>query len=635
MSQEYFISATLQCDTALHIGVGSGHDAADSPIRRTADGRIHIPGRAIAGSLRTLATRLAPRLGMAPCDALLTAKEIDDRAKTRSQAKEETEEGGLPCGCPVCTLFGDVNPVDHTWQRKDGTEVESKASNLWVYDAGIMLPNEQDEKANEENPARLHTYVRDGVGIDRRTGTAAPNVKFDYELVPARTEFALRMRLTLNQEDETAVMLLAVTLSEWQQGRGQLGGNVARGLGQFHLNDLACGHTAIKTADDLFHYLLADVQQTQAQPLTDWPGQQVQAARAIRVNRSEKGRERAIAGLYCQVAFTLRFTDLFLINDPVTALLSDFDHAPLVEFMTYDGVGPALISGSSLRGVLRSHAEKIARTLATNHWYQWHNLQQSYQDFTAHCPACDVIISEKDAPLASCDGRLDISPSQEAPEDAFCLSCHLFGSQRRGSRLWVQDAQLDEQNLGASDWQAQDFLAIDRFTGGGVHGAKFDAAPLYKARFKATLTLHDPLPWELGWLALLLRDLADAQLTIGFGAAKGYGRVQAANFNWEIGMITPTDLNGGGEICFPQNIHTQSTPSGLYDRVTVQPNGTNWLPDAWQTTAQAWVDAFNNKVRTYQRHEKLEQMQADTFFTEDGRSPTQYGPSRVEVTENG
>ena len=102
----------------------------------------------------------------------------------------------------------------------------------------------------------------------------------------------------------------------------------------------------------------------------------------------------------------------------------------------------------------------------------------------------------------------------------------------------MHDAPLEDKNLETSDWQAQDFLAIDRFTGGGLHGAKFDAAPLVKARFNASLTLHDPLPWELGWLALLLRDLVDGQITIGFGAAKGYGRVQATHFNWEIGFIT-------------------------------------------------------------------------------------------------
>ncbi|MCA9874421.1 MAG: hypothetical protein KC441_12220 [Anaerolineales bacterium] len=627
MSQEYFISATIQCDTALHIGIGSGHDAADSPIRRAADGTIHIPGRAVTGSLRTLATRLAPRLGMMPCDALLTSDEIDDRTETR-KVKSESSDGGLPCGCPVCVLFGDVNPVDNVWERENGAVVESKASALWVYDATLLPP---DKNANGQNPSGPATYVRDGVGIDRRTRTAAANVKFDYELVPANTQFALRLRLALDEADETAVILLTAALNEWQAGRGQLGGNVARGLGRFRLLNMTCGQTTIQTADDLYHYLLADDQVTQAQPLPGWPNQQLQAARAIRVDRSEEGRERSVLGLYCCVNFKLRFTDLFLANDPVTALLSDFDHAPLVEFMTFAGAGPAIISGSSLRGVMRSRAEKIARTLATAHWHQADNPKHAFDNYVMRCPACDVVNSQDGSPLASCDSRLNIPTTKEAPEEVFCLSCHLFGSQRRGSRLWVQDAPLDDQKLDTSDWQAQDFLAIDRFTGGGLHGAKFDAAPLVKARFKASLTLHDPLPWELGWLALLLRDLADGQVSLGFGSAKGYGRVQATHFNWEIGFITPADLKCKEGVCFPDSVKANAVPSGLYDLATAVSAEGNWLPTDWQTVAQTWVDAFKNKVHSYETHAKLERMQADSFFTEDGRFAKQFGPARAEV----
>jgi hypothetical protein len=76
----------------------------------------------------------------------------------------------------------------------------------------------------------------------------------------------------------------------------------------------------------------------------------------------------------------------------------------------------------------------------------------------------------------------------------------------------------------------QEFLAIDRFTGGGAEHLKFDA----ETADRPVLTGHISLDlealgdvgvgrWALGLLALTLRDLLEGDLTFGFGAAKGFG----------------------------------------------------------------------------------------------------------------
>ena len=64
------ITAQLKTTTALHVGSGRGNEVSDALLRRNGQGQIVIPGTAIAGVLRTLATRLAPRLGHPPCQAL-------------------------------------------------------------------------------------------------------------------------------------------------------------------------------------------------------------------------------------------------------------------------------------------------------------------------------------------------------------------------------------------------------------------------------------------------------------------------------------------------------------------------------------------------------------------------------------
>lgn len=581
---EYFVTANLVLETALHIGSGKGEEPTDAPVRRMGDGRLLIPASGIAGSLRATATRLAPRLGYKECQTLLPDKQQDNKK---------------PCGCAVCQLFGDVHPAEN-----------ASASRLWI----------QDAFADADSPV----FVRDGVGINRVSGHAAKNVKFDYEVVPRGTAFPLAMRLIYETdvkvgiEKDTKILLTAV-LIEWEKGRGQLGGNIARGLGRFRLDGLAFTQPQLGSAADLTAYLKASDRASVSQPVPHWPDALLKAARAKRVDRQGNGRAQSIAASFVKVSFSLQFTDLFLQHDPLTALISGFDHAPLIEKITDDGLGNPVLAGSSLRGVLRNQAGKIIRTLYTN--YCLDNEDDPVDAFLYNCPACNVLEDNRVAPIASCNSRLDVNEDKERhhewQEDDFCLTCQLFGNQERGSRLQVQDGVWQEADR--TIWQAQDFLAIDRFTGGGLDGAKFDAAPLVNAQFQTAVTLHDPAEWELGLLVLLLRDLADKRITIGFGAAKGYGQVQAADFVWEVGCLTDNDA-----AAFPT---LTAVDSGVYQVSENKPTG--WLPDAWQDMAEGWVKAFNKTVETFTKPPDLQALTVDTFFGHD--TAELYGRSRAEV----
>ena len=73
----------------------------------------------------------------------------------------------------------------------------------------------------------------------------------------------------------------------------------------------------------------------------------------------------------------------------------------------------------------------------------------------------------------------------------------------------------------------QDFVAIDRFTGGAADGAKFDATYADRPTLKTRLVLDlDGLELErqdVALLALSLRDVCQGRVSFGFGAGKGYG----------------------------------------------------------------------------------------------------------------
>ena len=569
---ERYILADLKLDTALHIGTGKGGNPTDSPLRRASDGRLVLSGRSLGGALRTLATRLAPRLGLGTCKALIAGH-------------EET-----PCRCDVCRLFGELYPSEEDAGAQGGT-----ASLLWISDA----------YAKEGEP---QTHVRDGVGIARNRGTAAANVKFDLEVALRDTVFSVRMRLVDTEPSDDAdkrAMLLVAALDEWAAGRGRLGGNVARGLGRFTLTITGCKRTQVETGEQLIAFLKSDRPWALGVEDSEW----LERSRADRQGKIQPWRKEApMAGGFVMVEFTLGSTGPFLINDPLVAALSGFDHAPLLEVAFGDNRRPVL-SGGSLRGALRSRAEKIARTLATRK-------HQTREAFLEHCPACDPLVGQKEATLASCDARLSISDEDEVPEEALCLSCRLFGSTRRGSRLWVDDATWDAPDPTVDDWKAQDFLAIDRFTGGGLDGAKFDAAPLTKARFTARLTLYDPKEWELGWLLLVLRDLAEGEIPIGFGAAKGYGRARASGFQWTVGYLKEGDVPD--TIVLPE----KREPSGVYQLAKLTA-ATGVVPAEWQ--AQTWITDFKAKAEAFDLHEKLGALKRDTFFDEDGLLLRLYG----------
>jgi hypothetical protein len=111
-------------------------------------------------------------------------------------------------------------------------------------------------------------------------------------------------------------------------------------------------------------------------------------------------------------------------------------------------------------------------------------------------------------------------------------------------------------------------LAIDRFTGGGADGLKFNAQAVYQPVLSGTLRLDVRRLdlWALGLLALTLRDALEGDLTFGFGASKGYGAghirvtgIQAMGLDhypplwklFESNEATHIDLHAPGTITSP------------------------------------------------------------------------------------
>ncbi|MCC5633392.1 RAMP superfamily CRISPR-associated protein [Nostoc sphaeroides CHAB 2801] len=145
-----------------------------------------------------------------------------------------------------------------------------------------------------------------------------------------------------------------------------------------------------------------------------------------------------------------------------------------------DGELQPVLSGTSLAGVLRHRAERIVNTLQKN----------------------TIIIDE----IFGVDFSKDKTKKPKA------------------SRLIVHESVIKEtKDL------VQNRIAIDRFTGGALHGALFNEQPIFgsdKTELNLELELHQPKPHEIGLLLLLIKDLWTGDLPVGGTSSIGRGRLQ-------------------------------------------------------------------------------------------------------------
>ncbi|RMD64910.1 hypothetical protein D6833_03685, partial [Candidatus Parcubacteria bacterium] len=365
----------------------------------------------------------------------------------------------------------------------------------------------------------------------------------------------------------------------------------ARGLGAFSLDNLQFKEFALDTAEQVLAYLKSDEPWKKTQPQAGWLQRKINLLSPTPDHQNIPG----VTGGWVEIRGTLQAEGPLLTNDALVSGMTGFDHAPLLA-QVGDWQHPVL-TGAGLRGVLRSHAERIARTIASYN-------ATGKDDFLLKCPACDpnarTTQKDKHLVLESCDSLLRKSGAADDTNDHLCLACRLFGSTRRGSRLIVEDAPYAGEQ--PPKLKMLDFLAIDRFTGGGKDGAKFDALALWKPAFELRIYLENPEEWELGWLALVLRDLEEGWLSVGFGAAKGFGQVKLQDWRATFGYLTPEDL--------PAGLDEPDTPgeSGIFKTVQFQ-GGT----EEWRAVAEEWVKKFDKQAREFKRKE-LPALRQDSYF---------------------
>lgn len=284
--------------------------------------------------------------------------------------------------------------------------------------------------------------------------------------------------------------------------------------------------------------------------------------------------------------------DIKIIIEPVDPVLiksgyATVDGEDMVPVATFkNGQRVHYFPGSSLKGVLRSHLERIAHTLHPG------SVCLPYYD-----PKKRASIAVPVASAYGC-GYRKYNPLTSAVYADSCAACRVFGSLQFGGRFSIGDAYpLPDKG---PTLESRDGVAINRHTGGTVQGALFDLQVLVGGQFSANLRVMNFELWQLAALNLLLMDMANEMIFIGSGRSRGLGRVHATVTSYHLTYMEKfNQLQGLYQLATPKEqcdyrLHDW-TPSDPIDLPTPHTQGLRQqydLSDDWCKRLHPLIPAF-------------------------------------------
>lgn len=180
---------------------------------------------------------------------------------------------------------------------------------------------------------------------------------------------------------------------------------------------------------------------------------------------------------------------------------------PDMEFVeTYhEGDRSVYLPGSSLKGAIRAHCERIVRTLGGN------------------VTACDPL--ERNSPC----GNL-VEENTATLYKNTCTVCQIFGSTEISAHARIADAY--PVNPKEIHREERNGVAIDRVFGSVAVGP-FNFEVITSGEFKTTIRVKNFTTSQLAFIALAIRDFDQQRVGIGFAKSRGLGQV-----NMKVNRVT-------------------------------------------------------------------------------------------------
>jgi CRISPR/Cas system CSM-associated protein Csm3 (group 7 of RAMP superfamily) len=483
--KRFVMRGTLEALTPVHVG-GLEQDFTDLSVAVDGSGRFYVPGTSLAGVFRSW-----------------------------------LEQAGFT--------------VRDWWGYQEDDKGE--ASRFVVDDAEIALPSGGTIE------------VRDGVGIDRKSGAAAYGKKYDMAVIPRGARIPLRVSVDVPESEleNDCEGMLGALVAALNGGLIRLGACRTRGMGKVKLNEYTVQAFELNTREGMLAYLF----ECESSHELEVPQAKTGFAK-ITVKWSPAGPMMVKAG-YDGVAVDML---------PLTGAVSD-QRLGLV------------LPGSSIKGALRSHAERIMRTLLGQTCVAKDDLLDQVK-----VPIVDILFgaareSEKrrgsDSPDAGDSAKATVSERffGVKPGAGCLLFSDCYSETSLNASRWENLVQAGDQNAvnnaidslgcGPAEFQQAYHVAVDRWTNAVKEGALYTVLEPHGVKWQPiemVLSL-----WRVrnckkaqkavqALLLLTLRDLSRGVIPLGFGVNRGMGDVnvdsievsgEGLNCRIEGGEIEPKD----------------------------------------------------------------------------------------------
>ncbi len=354
--------------------------------------------------------------------------------------------------------FGNKEHSEYFWGSKE-TGVQS----AFIVDDLYIV----EEKSGTAYPKIL---ARDGVKIHPQKGTAEDKEKFSYELATPGTKLVLSFEVIFREgyEEDKFNRIISTILDGLTNDRIRFGAMTNKGFGKIKLKNLVIELFDYSSEADVISWLF------------DGEGRRKQI--------KDFGEPYPLKENYLEITGDFVLQDSIIIrsystniNDPDSVHLQSFDENCNII---------SILSGTSIKGVLRHRMEKILSTFGVNP-----SGNEQVKKFMGH-------VDEKNRKNA-----------------------------------YRSSLMVDESVIINPIRKVQRRIKIDRFTGGTVDGALFDEEPVWSdpLQKETYVTLRIKLEgltksdWRAGLLLLALKDLWNEDLPIGGESGIGRGLLRGRN----------------------------------------------------------------------------------------------------------
>ena len=412
-------------------------------------------------------------------------------------------------------LQAQIGPNGNLW---GGNESTSTASLITIDDA-LLINSSSD----------LSVEVRDGVSINRRYGTAEPGYLYTKEVLPTGSVFSLNITINCDTQVDTtqgiehhpvAVQKVLAALTNGVS----VGSGSTKGFGAVKLTKPTVTRRDRSSAADLKRLVSGEA--FGAISLDDWTTKPTNPA-----------LERT----------TIKWRPLgpILVKDEPEG--DAIDVLPLITAGS-DGLVHLVIPGSSIKGALRSHAERILRSVleidtpskheevlqATDEMLPVGLLFGQIGDGKAGVGRKGALRVSETTSVQGWKANLwaDVSKSEKF-DDADNNSKDTFTNLQRALNALQEDSR--------APFVIGCHVAIDRWTGGAHEGALYSILEPWitceNGWTPITIDLDHNILREQSdqatgaarvLLSLVLKDFCEGWIPLGYGVNKGYGALEAS-----------------------------------------------------------------------------------------------------------